>query len=105
MRYHHLGIPTDVPRVGESYLERFGMHVTDHESNPYGIQWMRFESDCALPDLVKRVPHIAFQVGDLEEALVGKDILIQPNSPSPGVVVAFIVSDGAPVELLEIQTG
>jgi hypothetical protein len=30
-------------------------------------------------------------------------VLIAPNSPSPGVRVAFIVHDGAPVELLEFN--
>ena len=103
MHYHHLGIPADEPRAGETYLERLKMHVTDHESNAYGIQWMRFELDCPLPDLVKRVPHVAFRVADLEKAIEGKDVLIEPNSPSPGVMVAFIVEAGAPVEFLEIE--
>lgn len=103
MRYHHLGMPTDEPRSEETYLERFKMHVADHESNPYGIQWMCFEPDCTLPELVQRVPHVAFRVEDLEEAIAGKDVLIEPNSPSPGVMVAFIVEDGAPVELLQIN--
>ena len=105
MHYHHLGIPTDEPRAGEKYLEQLKIHVTDHESNPYGIQWMRFEPDCPLPDLVKKVPHVAFQVADLEKAIEGKDVLIAPNSPSPGVMVAFIVEDGAPVEFLQIEKG
>jgi len=105
MHYHHLGIPTDEPRAGETYLERLRIHVTDHKANPYGIQWMRFEPDCTLPELVKRVPHVAFQVANLEEAIAGKAVLIEPNSPSPGVMVAFIVVDGAPVELLQIDRG
>ena len=103
MRYHHIGIPTDEPRPGEVYLEPLRIHVTDHASNPYGIQWMRYEPDCVLPDLVKALPHVAFQVDNLEAAIAGKDILIEPNSPSPGVMVAFILVDGAPVELLEIE--
>jgi hypothetical protein len=36
-------------------------------------------------------------------ALPGKEIPIDPNSPSEGVRVAFIVADGAPVELLEVR--
>ena len=27
-RYHHLGIPTDVARPGETYLEQFGLYVS-----------------------------------------------------------------------------
>jgi hypothetical protein len=29
--------------------------------------------------------------------------LIAPNSPSPGVRVAFIVDNGAPVEFLQLE--
>lgn len=101
MKYHHLGIPTTTPRPGETYLEAFKLFCTDHESNPFGIQWMRFEPDCPLPELVRTVPHAAFEVEDLEAALAGRDVLIAPNSPSDGVVVAFIVEDGTPVEFLQ----
>jgi hypothetical protein len=62
---------------------------------------MRFDPDSPLPDLVKTVPHVAFKVDDLDAALVGQEILIPPNSPSPGVRVAFIVENGAPIEFLE----
>jgi len=100
-RYHHLGIPTNTPQAGEIYLERYKLFCTDHRSNPYGIQWMRYEDDCPLPELVKRLPHVAFEVDDLEAALEGQEVIIEPNSPSEGVTVAFVVCYGAPVEFLE----
>ena len=100
-KYHHVGIPTAVPQPGETYLERYKAYCTDHESNPFGIQWMRFDPDCPLPQLVKTVPHVAFEVDDLESALAGQEILIEPNSPSEGVIVAFILCNGAPVEFLQ----
>jgi len=103
MKYHHLGIPTRIPRDGEMYMEKFDTFCTDHERNPFGIQWMRYGADCPMPDLVKTVPHVAFEVDDLEKALKGQEILIPPNSPSPGVIVAFIVCDGAPVEFLQFN--
>jgi hypothetical protein len=81
------------------------MHVSGYETSPYRIEWMRFEEDCPLPGLVQTVPHVAFEVDDLEAALEGKQILIEPNSPSPGVLVAFVVDDGAPVELMQIEAG
>ena len=101
MKYHHIGIPTQIPQPGETYLAEYRAFCTDHESNPFGIQWMRYEEGCTLPELVKTVPHVAFEVDDLEQAIAGREILIPPNSPSKGVVVAFVVSDGAPVEFLQ----
>jgi len=101
LKYHHLGIPTTDVKPDETYLERYKMFCTDHESNPFGIQWMRFEPGSPIPDLVQSTPHIAFEVDDLDEALRGHDILIEPNSPSEGVMVAFVTIDGVPVEFLE----
>jgi hypothetical protein len=101
MRYHHLGIPTSVPQPGETYLAQHKVFCTDHEDNPFGIQWMRYEPDCALPELVRTVAHVAFEVDDLATAIEGHEILIPPNSPSEGVRVAFVVCNGAPVEFLE----
>jgi len=100
-RYHHIGIPTTVERPGEVYLPKLKMFVSGFESSPYGIQWMRFESDSPFPEVIKTVPHVAFEVDDLAGALAGKEILVAPNSPAEGVTVAMIVSDGAPVELME----
>jgi hypothetical protein len=100
-RYHHIGIPTTDPVDGERHIESLKIFATDHESNPFGIQWMRYEEGCAIPNLVRRIPHVAFEVDDLEEAIRGKKVIIKPNSPSPGVRVAFIEESGAPVEFLE----
>ena len=100
-KYHHIGIPTKIPRDGEIYLEKYKVYATDHESNPFGIQWMRYEEDSPLPELVKTVTHVAFEVDDLFEAIKGKKVIIEPNSPSEGVIVAFIEENGAPVEFLE----
>jgi hypothetical protein len=64
---------------------------------------MRYEQDCPLPEIVKTLPHVAFEVEDLTQALDGYEVLIEPNSPSEGVLVAFVLCDGAPVEFLEFQ--
>jgi hypothetical protein len=100
-KYHHIGVPTDERRAHETYLSEFKMYVSGFDSSPYGVEWMRFEQDSPVPQLIQQVPHVAFEVDDLERELLGKQILVQPNSPSPGVTVAFIVDDGAPIEFLQ----
>jgi hypothetical protein len=102
LRYHHIGIPTSKVKPGEKHLPELGLHVSGFETSPFGVEWMRFDEDSPLPELVKRVPHVAFEVDDLEAALVGHTVLIEPTSPSEGIRVAFVVHDGAPVEFLEI---
>jgi hypothetical protein len=55
-RYHHLGIPTNVPRTSETYLEQFGLYVSGFPTSPYGIEWMRFEASSPLHPLIKSLP-------------------------------------------------
>lgn len=100
-RYHHIGIPTTEPKLGETHLKHLKVFVVSHDKSEFGVEWMRFESDAAVPDLVRHVPHVAFEVDDLAAEIAGREILIAPNSPSNGVRVAFIVENGAPIELLE----
>jgi hypothetical protein len=100
-RYHHIGIPYTQPRAGEHHVAHLGVHVSGFDTSPYGIEWIRFEPHCQVPEIVKTVPHIAFAVDDLDEALKDREMLIAPTEPSAGVRVAFILDDGAPVELLQ----
>ncbi len=103
MKFDHIGIPTTDRFDGEIELPHLQMTVSDHQNNPFGIQWQRYWDDAPYPDLVKTVPHVAFEVDDLAAALDGQRIIIEPNSPSHGVTVAFVEVNGAPVELLQID--
>jgi hypothetical protein len=102
-RFNHIGIPTTGRFQGEIDLPHLKVTVSDHQDNPCGIQWQRYWEDAPYPDLVKTVPHVAFEVDDLPSAMAGYPVLIEPNSPSPGVTVAFIEVRGAPVELMQID--
>jgi hypothetical protein len=79
------------------------VYVSGYKNSPYGIEWIRYELDAPYPELVKIIPHVAFEVDDLEQELRGKKVIIAPNSPSPGVTVAFIEDNGTPVEFLQID--
>lgn len=100
-RYHHVGIPSSQPRPGERHLPDLKVFVVGHEQSEYGVEWIRFEADARVPELVRHVAHVAFEVSDLDAELAGREILIAPNSPSSGVRVAFVVENGAPIELME----
>jgi hypothetical protein len=102
-RYHHVGIPTDRPLPVEDYSPKYKLYASGYFHSPYGVEWMKFDSDCPLPELVKTVPHVAFVVDDIQSAIAGKQILIEPNSPTEGVMVAFIVDNGAPIEFLQFD--
>lgn len=103
LRFNHIGIPTVGRFDGEIALPHLKMTVSDHRASEFGIQWQRYDTDAPYPDLVKTVAHVAFEVDDLDRALDGKHVIIAPNSPTPGVVVAIIEVLGAPVELMSID--
>jgi hypothetical protein len=104
-RYHHLGIPTNKAIEGERYIPQFKFYVSGFNTSPYGIEWMRFDNDSPIHDLIKTVPHIAFEVDDLDLELTRLDfnILTPPNSPGEGIRVAMIEHNGAPIELIEFE--
>ncbi len=101
LKYHHLGIPTNEKKKGETYLSQFKMYVSGYEASEYGIEWMRFEENCPLPELVRKVPHVAFEVDDVYEEIKNKKVIIEPNRPSKGILVAFIEENGVPIELIQ----
>jgi len=101
MRFHHIGIPTKAPKQGETYSADSKLYITDIDSHPYRVEWLRFEPDSPMPELIQTVPHVAFEVDDLQKAVEGKEILIHPKTLANGVRIAFIVEGGAPVEFME----
>ncbi len=104
-RFHHLGIPTEEHMAGERYLPLFGFYVSGFETSPFGIEWMRFDKESTIHELIQRIPHIAFEVDDLDHELAcrGLEILTPPNSPGEGTRVAMVLHNGAPVELIEFK--
>ena len=79
------------------------MYVQGFDTSPYGEEWMRFAPDSPISELVQKVPHIAFEVDDIEEDCEGKEIITEPHSIGEGIKVAMILRNGAPIELLEFD--
>jgi len=104
-KYHHLGIPTKEKMPDERYISHFKFYVSGFSTSPFGVEWMRFEEDCPIHPLVQTVPHLAFEVRDLNYELKNRpfNVIVKPNPPSDGVRVAMIEHNGAPIELIEFD--
>ncbi len=100
--FHHIGIPSSETHENETYLEEAKLYITDVAASPNKIEWLRFETGSTMPRMLQALPHIAYQVGDLEAEMVGKEVLMEPFSPMEGVTVAFIIEEGAPIELMQM---
>ena len=104
-KYHHLGIPTVKKMPDEIYLPQMKFYVSGFAYSPFGVEWMRFEDDSPIHKLIQTVPHLAFEVEDidLELSMRNFNIITEPNFPAEGIKVAMIEHNGAPVELIEFS--
>ncbi len=100
-RYNHVGIPTKKKLKDERYLPAYDVYVSGYEKNEFNVEWMRYGKKCSIPEIVKKLPHVAFEVDDIHEAIRGKKVIIEPNSPVEGVIVAFILVNDAPIEFIQ----
>ena len=102
--FHHIGIPTSKQRDGETYLEGAKLFITSPDESENRIEWLRFEEGSPLPEVLKTTAHVAYAVEDLDAALEGQSILMEPFEPVEGIRVAFILEDEAPVELMQFSS-
>jgi hypothetical protein len=103
MKFHHIGIPTRTKRANETYLQEAKLFITDPVSHPYRIEWLRYEEGSPMPPELQTIAHVAYEVASIGEAMKGKQTLLEPFRPLPGLTVAFIIEDGAPIELMEFD--
>jgi len=104
-KYHHVGIPVKEPIPGERHIPHLKLYVKGYDTSPFGIEYMRFEDDSPFDELIKTVPHMAFVVPDIDEAIKNFEVLNEPNSPIEGIKVAMIKHNGSPIELMEFKRG
>lgn len=70
-KYHHIGIPVTEPRPGERYSPSMDMYTSGGEL-PGRVQYHRFGPKCSLDKLIQTMPHIAYKVSDLDQAIKDK---------------------------------
>jgi len=101
--FSHIGIPTTEEKDWDGFYEPGNIHYTDFNKDEFGVEWVKFDSDSPMPEMMQSVPHVAYLVDNIEDALAGKEILVETFSPGEGVRVAFIIHNGSPVEFMEIS--
>lgn len=100
--FHHIGIPSTLVRPHERYSEATGMYTADNPGS-FRIQWHRFKPDSPLHPLLRTIPHPAFKVANLREAILGEELLLGPYEPLDGYFVAVINDNGVPIELIQTE--
>ncbi|MGB0123821.1 MAG: hypothetical protein WA419_03295 [Silvibacterium sp.] len=101
--FHHLDVPTQETKPGERFSASPGMHTSDSDCGLARVQWHRFDAESPLDPLIRSVPHPAFKVSNLDLAIAGRKLLLDPYEPIEGYRVAIVEDGGIPVELIETQ--
>lgn len=101
--FHHIGLPTDESHPGEYFVEDTKVWVTDPRKHPYKVEYLRFEPDSPVKGPVRDLPHVAYRVGDIHEAIKGENVILEPFQPSPNFTVAFMLKDGAVIEYMQFE--
>ncbi len=101
--FHHIGLPTDESHPGEYFVEDTKVWVTDPRKHPYKVEYLRFEPESPVKGAVRDLPHVAYRVGDIHEAIKGENVILEPFQPSPNFTVAFMLKDGAVIEYMQFE--
>jgi hypothetical protein len=96
----HIGIPAQGKREGMRYLESKRLWPTSPSDHPFRVEWLWYEEGSPEADLVRTLPHVAYRVDSLEEAVAGKRVVAEPFDVFGEVRVGFIEVDGAPIEFV-----
>ena len=99
-KINHFGVPTTTKQANESYAEGLKVWLTDYSQSANKIEFLRFEEGSCMHDLIQTVPHIAYEVDSLEEALKGANMLTEVMALSDELSVAFIEEEGIPIEIM-----
>ncbi len=98
-KVNHFGIPTTVSQPGETYAEGLKVWLTDFTQSKNRIEFLRFEPDTWMPELLQKVAHVAYEIPDLDAELKGAKVIVEPMDCGDKFI-AFIEEEGIPVELM-----
>jgi hypothetical protein len=88
--FDHVGITTTIKQPNEDWIESSRVWVTNPRNHPEQIEFLRYEPDSTVPQVIKDNPHVAFRVDDLAPHMEGQEIIIPPFTVGDFVEVVFI---------------
>ena len=102
-KYDHFGVPASTKQENESYYEGIKTFATSPDDHPYRVEFLRFEDDSPVTGPLRDMPHVAYRIDDMNAALEGKETILEPFSPMPGLSVAFVKENGAVIEFMKFE--
>ena len=103
MEFDHVGLVTTEKKADEMYVEATKVWVTNFQTHPFHVEWLRFEPDSPVTGPVRTGPHVAYRVKDLAEASRGMKVLLEPFDAGIAMVGFYQTDDGAVVEFMQYK--
>lgn len=99
-QYDHFGVPVKKKQEGMIHFPEYKVWCSDYEKDLYRIEFIFFEKDCKLHPLIQNTSHVCFLVKDIQKAVHGKNILLNPIYYE-NYYMAFIEENGIAIEFLQ----
>ena len=103
-RFHHVALLSAGERPGETFNELLKVWVVSPDEDHHRVEWVRFAPDSPLLDTpLAKMPHVAWEVDDLDKELQGKDVVFGPTDVAEDLRVAFFLENDALIEYMETK--
>ena len=101
MQFDHIGIITTEKKKDETFVAATRVWITDFQTHPFRVEWLRFEPDSPVTGPVREMPHLAYSVDDLAAHGKGMNVLLEPFDVGFATVAFFQTNDGAVIEFIQ----
>lgn len=100
--YMHIGIPVTTKKPNMTYNEDMKLWMSNPDDYDYKIEYLKFEEGTPFPEIIHRNTHVAYKVDDADFYIADADeVLIGPLVLDESTRIAFVLKDGAIIELYE----
>ena len=106
--FDHVGMVTTEKKPGEIFVEATRVWITNPADHPFGVEWLRFETDSPVTGPLREQSHIGYRVECVEairEAAKGLKVLLEPFDAGFAVAGFYQLEDGAVIELVTYKDG
>ncbi len=102
MEFMHVGIPITNKKPNMTYAEPMKIWMSNPDDYPQKIEYLKFEEGTCFPEILHRLPHVAYKVDDLDKYVKQADwVIFEPTEIAPKVRIAFVMIDNAIFEYYE----
>lgn len=104
LEYMHIGIPVTNKKPNMTYVDGMKLWIGNPDDYDYKIEYLKFEEGGPFPEIMHKNPHVAYKTEDMNPYLEDADeVIFGPVDAAPSERMAFIIKDGAIVELYEVK--